>query len=267
MLHERLLFAHKVAELLAARYHSELLTALLLAAVPLAASGRVLFVANNGLDSVNCGASSAPCRSITRAIGNAVDGDQIEVRAGRYGDLNADGELNDPGEEGAQLATDGGVVTVDKRLAIYSQNGASATIIDAAFVDINAQVSVVRIMSDGSAFGRTNGGFTLIGGAQSSGMQVDAGNVRIAGNVALNNPVIGFILAALRGRIVASGNTAIGSDTAGFLVRGFNPADFVLLENNVATGNVGVGFLVTGTAVRDLRLPDQLNARLTSIRR
>jgi parallel beta-helix repeat protein len=70
--------------------------------------------------------------------------------------------------------------------------------------------------------------------------------VRIAGNMALNHAV-GFILSPKRGRIVASGNTAIGNH-AGFLARGFNPADFVLLVNNVATGNVGMGFELTGTA-------------------
>ena len=63
-----------------------------------------LHVANNGIDSDTCGAGSAPCRSISRAIVNAAAGDTIVVGPGRYGDLNGDGSFGGPGEEPLQPA-------------------------------------------------------------------------------------------------------------------------------------------------------------------
>jgi hypothetical protein len=50
-----------------------------------------LLVAAGGLDADGCGTKAAPCRSITRAVGNAAPGDKIVVGPGRYGDLDADG--------------------------------------------------------------------------------------------------------------------------------------------------------------------------------
>ena len=43
---------------------------------------------------------TAPCRSISRGIANAADGDTIVVGPGRYGDLDRDGTLSEPNEEG-----------------------------------------------------------------------------------------------------------------------------------------------------------------------
>ena len=123
----------------------------------------ILYVANNGVNSINCGARATPCRSINQAINNAVDGDQIEVGAGRYGDLNADGDFSDLGEEGTP-GSDGILIKVNKRLGVFSQNGATATIIDAAFHTFNSNLIVVKIFTGGVSFGRENGGFTIIGG-------------------------------------------------------------------------------------------------------
>jgi len=66
------------------------------------------YVANDGDDSTfcglqvingfTCGAKATPCRSIQCAIREADPGDTIIVGPGRYGDLNADGDLADRGE-------------------------------------------------------------------------------------------------------------------------------------------------------------------------
>ena len=91
-------------------------------------------VANNGIDSSSCGTSDSPCRSITRAILNAGEGDTILVGPGRYGDLNADGDFNDPGDElrTALGIAEGCAVCIDKGLNVISTDGAEATVIDAA---------------------------------------------------------------------------------------------------------------------------------------
>jgi len=58
-----------------------------------------ILVTNNAIDSLTCGTKTEPCRSISQAIDNANTGDHILVGPGRYGDLNGDGDFNDPGEE------------------------------------------------------------------------------------------------------------------------------------------------------------------------
>ena len=70
---------------------------------PRAASAATLLVANNGVDSPTCGPAE-PCRSLARAIANAVAGDTIVVGPGRYGDLNGDGTLGNAAGEGAKIA-------------------------------------------------------------------------------------------------------------------------------------------------------------------
>jgi hypothetical protein len=77
---------------------SVLLSALVAAHVVQAAT---LSVANNGLDSDTCGASAAPCRSISQAIAHANEGDTLMVGPGRYGDLNGNRILGEEGEEPA----------------------------------------------------------------------------------------------------------------------------------------------------------------------
>ena len=56
-----------------------------------------LLVSTIGIDSQACGRSDNPCRSITRAIANAREGDNVLVEAGQYGDLNRDGDQSDRG--------------------------------------------------------------------------------------------------------------------------------------------------------------------------
>ena len=54
------------------------------------ASAKTLVSAMNGVDSMACGANTAPCRSIGFAVLNAADGDTILVGPGYYGDVNRD---------------------------------------------------------------------------------------------------------------------------------------------------------------------------------
>jgi hypothetical protein len=66
-------------------------------------AGKKLFVTARAVDSAVCGSRFEPCRSISQAIENAKDGDHIFVGPGYYGDINMDGDFNDPGDEKAQL--------------------------------------------------------------------------------------------------------------------------------------------------------------------
>ena len=64
------------------------------------AAGQLFWVSNRGVDSSTCGATTnTACRSISQGIENATEGDTVMVQAGQYGDLNADGDLDDPGDE------------------------------------------------------------------------------------------------------------------------------------------------------------------------
>jgi hypothetical protein len=85
-------------------------------------------VANNGIDSPDCGKRKGPCRSISQAIHNAAAGDTVSVGPGIYGDVNHDEDYNDPGDE--HLAPNGEcIVCVDKRLRLISTDGAQNTVI------------------------------------------------------------------------------------------------------------------------------------------
>jgi uncharacterized protein DUF1565 len=96
-----------------------------LALVP-AAGAATIYAAGNGLDGPNCGASATPCRSITRAMAKATDGDTIQVLPGRYGaDLNSNGISGEPGEE---VPSFGGMLTIAKPLILISTDGAAATV-------------------------------------------------------------------------------------------------------------------------------------------
>ena len=90
-----------------------------------------LRVANNGQNVAGCGqAGATPCRSITRAIANASDGDTILVGPGKYGDLNGSGVLGGVGEEIGNVDGCNCVVNVNKRVRLRSTAGADATTID-----------------------------------------------------------------------------------------------------------------------------------------
>jgi hypothetical protein len=142
------------------------------------AGAETIHVRNDALDADGCGAKSAPCRSITRAIAEAAAGDTILVGPGRYGDLDRDGVYGETGEE------NGGTVVLDvnKALRIFSTDGADATVIEAG--GITGFEVIVRLTADGSQFGRRNGGFTVLGEAGGgTGIQTAGGDTVVAGNV------------------------------------------------------------------------------------
>ena len=64
-----------------------------------AAGNRTLWVTNDGKDSGACGSRASPCRSISQAMENAVDGDTIWVGAGRYGHISGDPNFAGPGDD------------------------------------------------------------------------------------------------------------------------------------------------------------------------
>jgi len=66
---------------------------------PSAYGANTLYVANNGVDSITCGPSVSPSRSITQGITNAAPGDTVIVNPGKYGDVNGNGTLGESGEE------------------------------------------------------------------------------------------------------------------------------------------------------------------------
>ena len=204
----------------------------------------VLHVANNGVDSpdsasgvVGCGRKDKPCRSIGQAITNAAPGDTILVGPGRYGDLNGDGDFDDDGEEAAQPSAGSGcVVCVDKRVRVLSTDGAAATIIDGGNSGSDFPF-VVFISASGVTFGEKNRGFTITNGHM-YGLKTKALNVRVLGNIALNNPEYGFQIEGSSASVLE--NIASGS------FFGFDLEGNVVLRNNIAIGNRGVGFRLAG---------------------
>ncbi len=218
-----------------------------------AASAAVLQVANNGLDGTSCGTKTAPCRSITRAVANAAPGDRIVVGPGRYGDLDRDGVLGEPNEEGPAAGT---ILALDKAVSVESSAGAASTIIDAG----DSGRSAVRITASGARLGRSKKGFTLVSSA-GNGVEIQgaaagavvegnlalltlsaflgagAGGHVLQGNVAVAN-ASGFVLGNGE-NTVARANLAVANTSDGFTAGGTGTPR---LEGNVATGNEGFGF-------------------------
>lgn len=196
---------------------------------------KTLFVASYGVDGATCGASSSPCRSLSRAIQNAAENDRIVVGPGRYGDLNRDGMFDEAaGEEAAEDATGCAcMVKIDKPLAIESRAGAAQTVLDAGGVSER----VVRVQASGVTFGRRAKGFTLTGGAD-FGLVLDAGTAgaEVGGNLATGANLEAFSIAG-SGHSVAI-NLAHANDGEGFVVSG--PGH--VLKGNVASGNADNGF-------------------------
>jgi len=192
-----------------------------------------LFVSGNGVDSATCGTKADPCRSISQAIANAESGSKVIVGPGRYGDINADGDFDDPGEETPTDPFCGCMIQVDKELQILSRDGAHATVLDAA----GANVSVVEIRGyqyvvQDFVFGKPGRGFTLMRGR--IGLEVPQGHGRVGGNLAVGNRN-GFWLDS--GPLVIEGNLAIANEVSGF--ENQNAANS--LVDNVAIAN-GLGF-------------------------
>src|SRR5215208_2160256 len=137
-----------------------------IAVAPLAYGGTIYVADNIGTDGAGCGASATtPCRSISQAIANAVAGDTIIVGPGRYGDLNRNGVLGEPGEITGYSTPPSCacVLLVDKRVILISSAGAAVTMIDGRSVDV---IQNVLLSTAGGEFGRPGQGLTVTGTAQ-----------------------------------------------------------------------------------------------------
>lgn len=129
----------------------------------------------------------------------------------------------------------GCVVCVNKRVRVLSSDGAAATIVDGGN-PVSDFPFVAFISASGVTFGERNSGFTIKEG-QAIGLGADAFDVRVVGNVALNNPQVGFDSTK---SVYASDNIAVGSD------RGFSLEGDAELRNNIAIGNRLNGFHLGG---------------------
>jgi parallel beta-helix repeat protein len=218
-----------------------------------AAQAKTLYVTTTGVDGLTCGTVQAPCRSISQTIANATAGDILLVSPGRYGDVNQDGDFNDPGDEAATADIDGylTMITVNKRLTLLSSAGAGATVLDGG----KRVAAVVKITASRVIFGALGHGFTMRNGQAGddrdfgSGLKVDydTSNVTISGNIARDSTSMGFWLMG-RGHTITH-NTAkhntLGFEACGFQITGGGHA----VTYNVSTengGEEGHGFCVGG---------------------
>ena len=126
---------------------SAFVVALLFAVAP-RADAATRYVTDTGADGPGCGlALTSACRSISQAIALAGVGDTVLVGPGRYGDLNDNGILGEPGEEFGAPGC-GCVLAVNKAVTLVSSGGAAVTWIDARAV--NAIQNVLLIGCSGS---------------------------------------------------------------------------------------------------------------------
>jgi hypothetical protein len=198
-----------------------------------ASAENLIHIANNGVDSGACGAATEPCRSISQGIANALPGDTLLVRPGKYGDNDGSGFIDRLGEEsGGSLPGSTAGVHVSKALTIVSTEGAEATIIDMG----NVTAAVVEIVASGVKFGEPGGGFTLTG-AQSMGLATgNVTDVVISGNTATRLPFAGFYLPS-SGVVEARGNKSIDNAGVGILAMTYSGSGYVVATNNFVTGN------------------------------
>jgi hypothetical protein len=212
-----------------------LLAAGLLSAFP--ASAKLWHVANDGVDSETCGMKTDPCRSITRAILSSSSNDRIRVGPGRYGDLNGDGDFDDPGEELGQVGWGCEcMIYVFKPLKIFSSDGATATGLNAGPADID----VVKISGSDIRFGKPNSGFTITLSGIGRGVLIEssATGVRVEGNI-LRSATTGIADYGVDSVIRRNRAFENHGGAGGFLAHGTN----ALFELNLAAGN-GNGFQV-----------------------
>jgi hypothetical protein len=244
------------------------------------ATSATLNVTNDGADSASCGAPTKPCRTISQAIENAMDGDSIEVGAGIYGNVSGNVNFTGPGDEHAQmgnLPNEGCIICINKGVHIYSLQGAAVTTIQG--LPSTPFASTVMIQSDGVIFGRASGGFTMTGG-NANGVILDMnGNgpstfgivlqrpVKVEGNVDVGDQS-GFVFKGLdfsdrpcpdpsctsTAEITFSDNESINNG-AGFNVTVNTFHDPIIVQNNIARGG-GTGFFV------DPGIQDLIGARL-----
>jgi Right handed beta helix region len=216
---------------------------------------RAFYVANNGTDDLACGTPGDPCRSISQAVANAADGDTVRVRPGLYGDLNNDGDFDDPGDERPDpfFAC---MICIFKDVDIYSTRGAHLTVISLGDERLVTPHDAIELRSDGVIFGARDHGFTVRGGAN-LGIKISGGrNVRVVGNivqvaahgisaVACNGPIYVLENVASRGSnagdaFAASFASSIGNEIC------TDPGPLVL-RDNVASDNGGTGFSISGS--------------------
>ena len=201
------------------------------------AEGATIWVANNGVDTNTCGASTAPCRSIRQGILRAAALDTVMVSPGRYGDLNGNNVLGETGEEDGN-----GVcscfVNIDKQVTVRSQKGAQATLIEVPswFTGVK-----VRLSAAGAAFGAANGGF-FVKASQGTGIQIAATNVTVSSNV---------LQGGASGIQIASTNATVDGNQVRYMTQdGINLRSGATgaITNNVSSGNGQSGFTVNGGA-------------------
>jgi hypothetical protein len=110
------------------------------------AAAATMYVANNGIDvpaSGTCGSSSKPCRTISKAISVAAVGATISVGPGRYGNLDGSAASGDwTGEEIPSGCLDPCIIAVNKRVKIYSRDGAAVTVITGRGVTAGSVVEI-----------------------------------------------------------------------------------------------------------------------------
>lgn len=231
-----------------------------------AARGATHYAANNGVDGPACGTSASPCRTITQTITQAVPGDTIMVRPGRYGaDLNRNGIVGETNEEVPAL---GGMIVIWKPLILLSTDGAAATILDARNVSTNTNVLIV---TGDAEFGRPDHGFTVTNTANpntASGIAPQGTNLKIRGNQVLNDNyeaiplAVGIDAAQDFGYVIlVEGNQVVGFGTGIDVWTGATAsknqvslctvgiaAAGARVAGNVAIGN-SAGFSLVGEAV------------------
>jgi hypothetical protein len=198
-----------------------------------ASAGVVLRVTNDGADSATCGSTAKPCRSISRAIENASDGDIIEVGAGRYGDISGMGTLTGGNKNGVKL---------DVR-TLYDAQGLSNV--------LRRNVTVAGNVDISDQFGFVFSGPNPSPGCPSFDLCNVPANILFTGNTAINN-ANGFAVTVNAdfgpGKVILQNNVALGAGigvnvTAGDQAEGgliFSDA-IVQLLSNVAT-HCSLGF-------------------------
>lgn len=207
-----------------------------LMASPQNSSTRTLYVANNALDSATCGSSNKPCRSISRAIANARNGDRIIVRPGRYGDLNSDGI---------------GVEILAARDVRVTGNIASDNQ-DSGFTFLGSRHTAKNNIATGNGqgfvFGFTEEGHKVQGNIATSngnegvfghGFTIFGNDYSVVSNKAIGNDGNGFLLATTSNEdSVFKDNDTIGNRAAGlWVLQGEGPE----LHKNNLFGNLGEG--------------------------
>jgi hypothetical protein len=226
----------------------------------------VLLAANEGIDSAACGNPGNKCRSIGQAIRNARAGDTVFVEVGVYGDLNGNGVLGEAGEEADRTGC-GCVVHVDKAITVLSERGAAATIIDARSVAALSpfQTSVVSLGVSGASFGFIGQGFTVLASTAHTGIAIRPGalgvgvwgnrvsgaDTGVAGPQAdvSDNEITGNFtgISLFEGRV--AGNVIARNSGDGIKITGAFAEGNAVIENNVVSGNGGVGMdLPTSTS-------------------